>query len=498
MSPARLLLLLLVLAASTFAQTINPADYGNIVLRLKAEDLGYANGAAVTNWGSFTAGGTVTPTMVASDSRFNNKPVVRLDGVDDVLKFPAANTNARTIFAVVTLESSAVSLVGLIGRGDDKLNIRRNATTSFYRSPLAGQDTNDFSGVAVGGNLFVNNVASGAYSPGVAHIVMAVAGANQTYTNFWIGSASAALGRYWNGSVAEIIVYDGVLTQTGIDRVGWYLQNKYNIAGNNFPAPTPQITSFTAAAGAITAGTGVLSTAGAPVTLGWNVANATTVAIGGAAVGTLSSAPIVVNSPVLVRTRFRSSTFVWSALDEFPFTIYPPAASGNLVVSKLHYDPTSPTAAESTAGYTASDYFEYIELMNIGAGTLDLTGVTLSDAVTFAFSGAGITTLLRLERACWWWQMQARLRYDTAAVAGRGSVYGQLSQLRRTCPRAWRDWHDRAVHVRRCRVVADGGGAALVLVNPAANPDPNAAASWRANYVPGGVPGAADEWTIAL
>ena len=305
---------LLWLTFSTFAQTINPADYGNIVLRLKAEDLGYANGAAVTNWGLFTAGGTATPTMVTSDARFNTKPVVRFDGADDVLKFPAANTNARTIFAVVTLESSPVSLAGLLGRGDDKLNIRRNGTTNFYRSPLAGQDTNDLSGVVAGGNLFVNNVASGVYPPSVAHIVMAVAGANQTYTNFWIGSPSASLSRYWNGSVAEIIVYDGVLTQTGIDRVGWYLQNKYNVPSGGYPAPTPQINSFTAAAGGITASTGVLSTADAPITLAWNVANATSVSINngalaspGGATGSVSVSPSATTTYTLTATNAAGS-----------------------------------------------------------------------------------------------------------------------------------------------------------------------------------------------
>ncbi|MEO7317398.1 MAG: chitobiase/beta-hexosaminidase C-terminal domain-containing protein, partial [Chthoniobacteraceae bacterium] len=116
-------------------------------------------------------------------------------------------------------------------------------------------------------------------------------------------------------------------------------------------------------------------------------------AIGGAAVGTLYSAPIVVNSPMRARARFRSSAAVWSALDEVTFTIYPPATSANLVVSKLHYHPPGPTPAENTADFTTDDHFEFIELLNIGATMLDLTNVTLSDAVTFAFSGSSITAL---------------------------------------------------------------------------------------------------------
>ena len=51
--------------------------------------------------------------------------------------------------------------------------------------------------------------------------MVAVAGGLKTYGSFWMGSASASLGRYWNGSVAEVIVYDGVLTADGINKVGW-------------------------------------------------------------------------------------------------------------------------------------------------------------------------------------------------------------------------------------------------------------------------------------
>ena len=357
-------------------QTINPADYGNITLRLKAEDLTYANNAAVTAWGSFTAGGTATPTFIANDARFNNKPVVRLDGVDDVLKFPSANTNARTIFAVVTLESAAGSLAGLIGRGDDKLNLRRNGTANFYRSPLQGQDTNDFSGVVTGGNLFVNNVASGGCTAGAAHIVMAVAGANQTYTNFWIGSASTALGRYWNGSIAEIIVYDGVLTQTGLERVGWYLQNKYNIAGSTYPAPTPQITSYTAAAGGITASTGVLSTAGAAVTLAWNVANATTVSINngaltspGSATGSVSVSPSVTTTYTLTATN-TAGTLTRSV------TVYIGLTGQPLVLNEFLADNGSSVLDEDG---TKQDW---IELYNPNPFAVSANGWQLVDGVT--------------------------------------------------------------------------------------------------------------------
>ena len=220
-------------------------------------------------------------------------------------------------------------------------------------------------------------------------------------------------------------------------------------------------------------------------------------AIGGAAVGAAYGAAITVNSPLLVRARFRSSALVWSVIDEATFTIYPPAAAGNLIVSKLHYHPLGPTAAESAAGYTASDDFEYIELLNIGATTLDLSGVTLSDAVTFAFSGASIATLAPGARVLVVANAGAfAMRYSAGLpVAGvfAGSFHnsGELVRVLGAGGTIAQFTYDDA---GQWPLAADGSGAALVLVNPASNPDPNFAPNWRASYVPG----AADEWTVAI
>jgi hypothetical protein len=262
------------------AQTFNPGDYGTVTLHLKADALGLANNAAVGSWGTLAAAGTAQPTYIASDARFNGKPVVKFDGADDVMTWTSANLNARTIFAVATLESSAANLAGLISNGGDGLNVRRNNTTLFYRSPGQGQDGNDFTGNgSPTGTLSVNNIASGSYTPGVTHVVIAIAGAQKNYSTFVMGRPNSTLGRYWNGSVAEVLIYDGTLTPTGLNAVGYYLQAKYNLP-TNFTPPTPVISSFTATnADGISSDAGVLSNPGANVTLAWAVDNATTITI---------------------------------------------------------------------------------------------------------------------------------------------------------------------------------------------------------------------------
>ena len=106
-------------AFAAVAQMFNPSDYGTVSLHLKADTLGLANGAAVSNWGGLTVAAGVTsgataPTYVLSDSGFNNKPIVQFTAANrNVLAATAVNYTAQTIFAVASLDSSAVSLAGL-------------------------------------------------------------------------------------------------------------------------------------------------------------------------------------------------------------------------------------------------------------------------------------------------------------------------------------------------------------------------------------------------
>ena len=329
----------LAFAGPASAQTINPADYGNITLRLQAETLALSNNAAVTAWAPLTAAGTAQPLYIASDARFGNRPVVKFDGVNDLMTWPTPNLQARTIFAVVTQESAAGaanSIATLLGDSNDNLGIRRNGTTSAYNSP---GNTNDFTGNAPTGTIMVNNSAATTFTPGTPHIVLAVAGGQKTFaTAFWLGNAKSTLTRYWNGSVAEVIVYDGVLTADGINKVGWYLQNKYNITGSTYPVPTPVINSFTAAAGGITAATGVLSTAGAPVTLAWNVVNATTVAINNGALASPGSATGSVSVSPSVTTTYTLTAANSSGAVTRSVTVHIGAATQSLVLNEFLAD----------------------------------------------------------------------------------------------------------------------------------------------------------------
>jgi hypothetical protein len=84
----------------------------------------------------------------------------------------------------------------------------------------------------------------------------------------------------------------------------------------------------------------------------------------------------------------------WS--DPIQFTPTIPAGVSDLLedlrISEIFYHPSSATDEERAQGYSTSD-FEYLELHNAGAVTLDLRGVRFTKGIDFDFDGSAITML---------------------------------------------------------------------------------------------------------
>ena len=64
-----------------------------------------------------------------------------------------------------------------------------------------------------------------------------------------------------------------------------------------------------------------------------------------------------------------------------------------LRITELHYHPADPTPAEFAAGFTMDSAFEFLELTNVTAQTLDLTGCHFTAGIDFTFTGSGVTLL---------------------------------------------------------------------------------------------------------
>ncbi len=195
------------------------------------------------------------------------------------------------------------------------------------------------------------------------------------------------------------------------------------------------------------------------------------------------SAPLVLNSHAVIRARVKDGA-TWSALIEATF--YVQQDFSPLAVTEIMFNPPG-------AGAVSGDEFEFIELKNTGANTLDLSGLTFTNGITFTFPGGttlGAGQFFVLARN----GVQFAARYPGVTV--RGAYTGRLDNGGEKLALA---------HLLGAEVISltygdhvpwpiapDGHGFSLVPVNPNANPDPGNSANWRASAAIFGSPGADD------
>jgi len=142
----------------------------------------------------------------------------------------------------------------------------------------------------------------------------------------------------------------------------------------------------------------------------------------------------------------------------------------------------------------ADDELEFVELMNVSAAPLDLTGVRLSEAVNFTFPdvvlppGERIVVVRDLESYYSHFGSGANVAGQYSGSLGDGGEEFVL-QLPAPLDAAIQrftyddDWYP----------TTDGGGFSLVIVDPNADvADWDLAANWRAGTVDGGSPGRTD------
>ena len=206
-------------------------------------------------------------------------------------------------------------------------------------------------------------------------------------------------------------------------------------------------------------------------------------------------------TPVLSRTLGSDGTWspLQSAIFEVPAIVAP---QSDIRISEINFNPYDPTAAESAAGFTDSDDFEFLELFNTSTtGTVNLNGMQLSDGVSFEF---GDFELLPGERAVVVEDVDAFMaRYgDSATVLGQWS--GALSNGGEKITLL----DSFAADVMSVNYgdndpwyfPTDGDGFTLVLNDPVntAVAELGKHYSWRSSSEFGGTPGAASENPIGV
>ena len=170
----------------------------------------------------------------------------------------------------------------------------------------------------------------------------------------------------------------------------------------------------------------------------------------------------------------------------------------DLRVTELMYNPASAPADDAVG----NDEFEFIELKNIGDETLDLSTVSLTNGVDFAFADGDVTTLGPGQFVLLVKNRDAFLaRYGTALD---GLIAGQYEgRLANGGERVKLEdfWNGMIVEFeyrdgRGWPLAADGAGHSLVPLDSAILDEPagslNYGGNWRASAMMGGSPGADD------
>ncbi|MDG2125503.1 MAG: lamin tail domain-containing protein, partial [Verrucomicrobiales bacterium] len=149
-----------------------------------------------------------------------------------------------------------------------------------------------------------------------------------------------------------------------------------------------------------------------------------------------------------------------------------PASADNLVISEIMYNPAG-------AGQS-----EYIELMNISTGPIDLSGTAFTRGIDFTFPAGNQSVL----------QPGARTLVAVDATGTSLDNSGETITLTALDGQPIRHfkYNDKAPWPE----AADGRGFSLVLDLPNTNPDHSLAKNWRSSVAPGGSPGTTDTLTF--
>ena len=137
-----------------------------------------------------------------------------------------------------------------------------------------------------------------------------------------------------------------------------------------------------------------------------------------------------------------------------------------LVVSELNYNPYEPTDAEVAAGFTNSDSFEFIEVLNAGTTAANLIGTEFTNGVEFEFPSMAIEPGERAVLVADMAAFQQRYGTDVTVIgeyAGNLNNNGEAVTLENSLGTVMADlWYGDSQLWPRS---ADGSGATLQLID---------------------------------
>jgi hypothetical protein len=224
-------------AAAPFTP-IDPTSIAGLQTWLKADAIGgLADGDPVTTWeDSHTSNNDATQSTAAAKPTYqtgeqNGLAVVRFDGTDDVMTVSGITNNdaARTIFVVAKQAANTANKILWSLATTDAMVYNNGAGAWRYAdTPQVnfGGTTTNWSVVCVRYNsaasadAFIDTGTATNFDPNDAF----QSGTGQTLK---LGSTSGIW--FWNGDMAEILVYDSALSEGDRGDVRDYLRDKWGL-----------------------------------------------------------------------------------------------------------------------------------------------------------------------------------------------------------------------------------------------------------------------------
>ena len=229
-------------AGASGATGFSPSDVSGLKLWLKADAIvGLSDGDPVTTWADSSGEGRDAAQATASKkptyqtAELNGKPVVRFDGVDDVLTFSIVALTDFSLFCVFYIPTVADYAGPIDWRefGISGFKLISNVNTD-WRPLLSKYD---------GAAETSNQMGPTAYPPPYGFAIESWLSTPAYYENGSLQAISAGSAGWGNaggaiayssfdymaGDIAEIIVYDTALSAGNRVSVEDYLNNKYAI-----------------------------------------------------------------------------------------------------------------------------------------------------------------------------------------------------------------------------------------------------------------------------
>ncbi|YCM43183.1 lamin tail domain-containing protein [Verrucomicrobiaceae bacterium 227] len=200
------------------------------------------------------------------------------------------------------------------------------------------------------------------------------------------------------------------------------------------------------------------------------------------------SGAIPINSSTMVNARVRNGAD-WSPLNSANYATADPAAAGNLVISEVMYHPAGLAEAE------------FLEFENISAEEIDLAGVFMSEGIDFTFPFG--TTLAAGERIL---VVRDLVAFETIYGAGHAiaGIFENETALNNSGERLTLKAKDGSLIQSFSYsdqfpwpMLADGGGASLILRKAGSHPNASIPENWRSSVSEDGNPGSSDAVVFA-